>query len=79
MITKKSKYHQHFLHDQGLLQILFLGWLFVLLLGLAMNKGFGFISIHGVHSLLPTFSTSQLIISKDQIHNVMSKLFPLIT
>ena len=63
MVTKKSKYHHHVAHDQGLLKTLILCWLAILLGGLALRKGLELIPGH-IASLFPTFSSSHLVSSK---------------
>ena len=59
MATKKSKYHKHLAHDQGLLQILIRSWLAILFVGLTLHKGFEFLPEH-ISSLFPAFSFSHL-------------------
>jgi hypothetical protein len=62
--TKKSKIHQHFSHDKGLLRTLTLSWLAVLVVGLALKKGLELFPNH-INSLLPSFSFSRLISSNE--------------
>lgn len=64
MASKKSKYHQHFAHDQGLIHTLILTWLTVLLVGSALHKGQELLPDH-ITSLFPSFSVSHLTASKD--------------
>jgi hypothetical protein len=64
MASKKSKYHQHIAHDQGLLQTLVVCWLVVLIAGLALHKSLELFPDY-IAAIIPSFSFSHLITRKD--------------
>ena len=64
MATKKTRYHKHLAHDQGLLQTLIRSWLAILFISLILHKGFELLPDR-ISSFFPTFSFSHLTSRKD--------------